>query len=485
MRYLQSKYIRSFSVKDLMLFFTGIGIISLHVFFLPFYIWTAGIVRPWYILQGLVPYKDFVWLRMPFDLFLLSGWYEIFGPNGEAYQYFVYTLFILISLSLFLISRKFIGKCFWLPFVFFIVFLFPLFQNVEEDEMLIGLFNLILFGLMLLFFNKRRSYLLLPAGIISGLSLVTKQNSGLVIIAVLSSIFLDFFLQKYRVEKLAKNILILLSGILLPVSLVVFYFLIRGGLKDFLYYTIYFIFGPLRTAYITQGDGLWIIAGYMSLLIPFVLFWKKTGIKLQVAFFITAQILFLLPSLFPSALSYKAFTSFPLISLIAGLNLSLLVRKNSLTVTKKIVVIASFILFIFFTSRFIESYIGSIQSDGFAKGQYLMDWGEQDKEIATIIKNNSQKDDKILSYKSEMIYVLSDRLPANKYVDPFPYLLTPYEETIKVFKDNPAKFVVYDESLPDDHPGLSEWPFLEFLEENYTMIKKFSDTVIVYKLNSK
>ena len=55
------------------IFLLGFTWITLNVYFLPFSVWTAGITRPWYVMHGYIPYKDFVWIRMPLDLFILSG----------------------------------------------------------------------------------------------------------------------------------------------------------------------------------------------------------------------------------------------------------------------------------------------------------------------------------------------------------------------------------------------------------------------------
>lgn len=115
---------------------------------------------------------------------------------------------------------------------------------------------------------------------------------------------------------------------------------------------------------------------------------------------------------------------------------------------------------------------------GFKPGQYITDYGEREQKIADIIKKNSTKDEKIMNYGSAMIYIFSDRLPANKYIYPFPYVLYPYDKTTKVFTDNPPKLMVYDESLPNDHPGLSDWPFIDFMKKNYRKIATFSEIVI-------
>lgn len=471
---------KSISVPNLGKIILPFGVlawITVNVYFLPFVVWTAGITRPWYMMHGYIPYRDFVWLRMPLDLFLLSGWYSIFGPTAQAYQNFVFVLLICIAISLFFVSRTLIYKFNSLSFLFFAVFLFPLFQNTEEDEMLVGLWAILLLAFMSLFLKKQKVIYLLLAGIISGMSLMTKQTSGLIIIASFASIIFDFFLRKDAIKSFLIRMGIFSLGVSIPILLFVFYFIGKHSMGDFLDYTVFFNFGSVLLDRSSIGDGLWIIAGYISLLVPFIVFWKSTKLMPQIVFFITLEIICLFPSLFPSALSYKAFTSYALVSIVAGCDILLLF---SLKKHKKIVLL-SFVLFLIFIWNFILSYFSD--NPGFYPNQLLQDFGKPEYEIANLIKKNTNKNDKIINYGSEMIYLLSDRLPKNKYTDPFPQMLQPYDVSLKVFVDNPPKIVVYDESLPADQPGLSDWPGLLFFRDNYKVIGRYKETIVVLKYN--
>lgn len=471
---------RLFSVKDFLILFLGITAVTLQLFFLPFHVWDAGVARPWYMLHGLIPYRDFVWIRMPFDLFLLEGWYKILGANGFAYQLFIYFLLIVLSILVFLAGGLAMKKFHFLPFVFFNIFLFTLFQNTEEGEILIGIFNITLFIVAFLYFKKRNLWYLFIAGLVCGISFVTKQNSVLVICAFFAALLIDFLLKREKIVFFLRNVGLYFLGIAIPIFGIVLYFLLNNGLVDFLYYTLFFILGTYSRTQVNQGDGLLIAFSYISLLIPFVLFLKRTSLNLIVGIFLILQIFSLFPSLLPSFLSYRAFTAFPLISIVAGAILKVFIESKIGKVGRAIILLA-FVAFIFFNYTFIDSYISSITNGEFKYGQYITSYGQKELEIAGLIGENSTKDEKIISYGNEMIYVLSDRLPANKFVDPFPYLLHPYEETSKVFIDNPPKLVIYDESLPKDHIGLDKWPFIDFLHKNYDIVKRFDNSFVLYK----
>lgn len=469
----------SLSIKDLLILLLGLSAVTLQHFFLPFHVWDAGVARPWYMLHGMLPYKDFVWIRMPFDLFLLEGWYKVFGANGFSYQIFIYALLVLLSILVFFVGKSVLRKFYFLPFLFFNIFLFPLFQNTEEGEILIGIFNLLLFWILYLYFKNKNIKYLFAAGIISGISFITKQNSVLVIGATIFTVLLDFYLMRIKMRELIRSIGIYLLGAAIPVLGIISYFAFKQGLEDFLHYTVFFILGTYSQAHVNQGDGLLIAIAYGCLLIPFTFYLRKIGWGIQAGIFLLLQIIFLFPSLFPSFLSYRAFTAFPLISIVAGILLAMFVEKRK--GSAKIVIPVAFIAFLFFISTFINSYISSIKYGEIKPGQYITSYGERELKIANLIRKNSTDNEKIISYSNEMIYVLSDRLPANKYVDPFPYLLVPYDKTTKVFMDNLPRLVVFDKTLPNDHPGLSDWPFIKILEKEYDIVGKFEENITVYK----
>lgn len=482
-KYIPTSNMKLFSFKDLFVLFFGLSAVTLQLFLLPFHVWDAGIARSWYMINGLIPYKDFVWIRMPLDLFIMEAWFKAFGSTGIAYQFFIYFLLITLSVLIFITGKVVLKRFYFLPFIFFNIFLFPLFQNTEEGEILVGIFNVLLFLLIVIFFQKKNMKYLFAAGLISGISFVTKQNSVLVIGSVFLSLILDSIINKEKIRFFLKKIALYSAGIIIPVLFIFLYFYLNKGLSDFLNYTFFFILGTYSKAQVNQGNGLLIVFAYISLLIPFAFLIKKTGWKIQSGLFLVLQIIALFPSLLPSFLSYRAFTAFPLISIVTGALIGIILGKTK-SITKIIVAFA-FLIFIIFNWTFIDSYIGSIKDGEVRLGQYITSYADRELEIAGLIKKNSAKDEKIISYGSEMIYVLSDRLPANKYVDPFPYLLYPYDETTKVFTDNPPKLVVYDESLPNDHIGLDKWPFIDFLHKNYDIVKQFDDSIFLYKYRSK
>ena len=281
--------------------------------------------------------------------------------------------------------------------------------------------------------------------------------------------------------KVVKKLSLYVVGVGIPILIVLFYFHTKGAVHDFFYYTIYVVLGPYRNSEVIQGDGLWILFGFLSILFPFLVFWKKNTYSFSVSFLVFLFAIALFPSLLPSFLSYRAYTIFPFISIIAGSNIAMLFRRNSISIQVKLIILVSFVLFSFFTYRFFDSYISGIRDGEIAANQLLKSYGKTEYEIVDWIKTNTNANEKIINYGSEMIYLLSNRLPKNKYVDPFPYILKPYESSLRVFTQNPPIIVVYDESLPNDHPGLSEWTVLAFFNTKYKIVKRFDKNLVIYK----
>lgn len=460
----------------------GLGVVFVNVYFLPFSIWEAGVVRPWFILNGYLPYRDFTWIRMPFDLFLLAGWYKVWGVGPNSYQLFCFTLYSLVTVLLFFVSKAVNPKYYKASFLFFIIFLFPLFQNTEEGELLIGIVSLLIFFLMYKYLKSQSLRYLFLVGFTAGIAFVIKQNSALVIVISVVTIMANGILKKKSLSQHIRDLAVFAFAVLAPFVSISLYFVYKGAFADFFHYTILFLVGTYSKQKTLFGDGLWILAGYTSILIPFAVFRRKTQIEPLLGFFLFFQIVALFISLFPSYMSYRAFTSFSLVSIVAGYVISVIIGSKDKLV--KFIAMGSLFIFLISISRFVSFYYDAIVSDGFLYGRHLSSYGKTEYEIANLVKSRTKKNENIVSYSSEMIYLLSDRFPNNKYIEPFPYLLQPFETSLKAFTSDPPKIVVYDESLPNDHPGLSEWQGLAFFHDSYKIIGRYN-TVVVYEYNKK
>src|SRR3989344_8760372 len=200
---------------QLFIVFIGVAWLSFNTFFLPFFPWSTGIVRTWLLLSGYLPYRDLTWLRAPLDLFLLGGWFKIFGISDIGYQIFIYIILLLTAGTIYVIGNKLFRNMGFIPFLIYVLFISPLFQSAEMGEVIISFFAILLFGFILLYYDRKNYLYLFISGIICGIILITKQNSGVVVLAVGATLALDVYLKK-SFKVLFKSFLFLIAGFSIP-----------------------------------------------------------------------------------------------------------------------------------------------------------------------------------------------------------------------------------------------------------------------------
>lgn len=465
----------------LLLFLFSVIWITLNVYLLPFHVWTAGVVYPWFMTKGLTLYKDVIWIRMPLDMFLLSGWYGLFGASGQSYQFFIWLIFVVLSLSLLVLLKQIDGSVVFPAFIFFLVMLFPLFLNVEVGELLVGFLVLLLYYCGHRYISARRLPWLLGAGLAAGLMAVTKQNTILVAFVLPLIVCYRLVARQQSLSLAIREGYIYAAGLAAPFIIFAFYFFSRGALYDFLYYSFYTVIGPYRNfTLLDRGDGLYIELAYALLLVPSIVFWKQLRVQKQTVVLIVLLVVALVPSLFPSYLSYRTFTSFALVSIAGGYALSGLCQKKQ-ALGIRLVIVGALIGFIGLTWRYTTAYVDFIRDNGLTAGEYLRDYGDFEMKIADWIGSHTDRNDRIITYGSEMIYLLSDRLPANKYTNFTPFILQPYGETTKIFADNAPRAIVFDWAHPDLSRGLSEWPFLQYMQDHYREVMRLESLVLYQK----
>lgn len=485
MRNLLQKIIFSF-IKNYFLLVLGFFVIVLNVYGLPFVIWTAGVVRPWFITHGLIPFRDFTWIRMPLDLFLLAGWFMLWGSGPLSYQSFVFFLFLILSIFIFFSNKLISHQLKHYGFLFFIAFLFPLFINAEEGEVLISLIVVITFIVFFRFLETGKIKWLLIGGFFSGLLIICKQNTVFTLLAIASTLVTNGFIFKKKKLVIMREFFLYILSAGIPYSLVVIFYAINHGLSDFFYYTIYAVLGPYRgeNNKIQEGDAIFILMGYIMMLIPFLLYWRKTALRLSQVILIVSLIISLFFSVLPSFLTYRTITSYGLVSIVAGFNMSILFSgfKNKVSPFSRIFIIFSFAIFFILIYRSLTSYMTFFHDNGISWGQLITDYHEDEYKIAHWVSTHTKESDKILNYGSEIIYFLSNRLPPFKYIEPFPFVLQPYLYTSSLYIKNPPLIVVFDTAIEKDHVGFEKWPFIDFLKsDKYHVVSRYGESLILYQ----
>ena len=391
--------------------------IAINIFFLPFFPWTEGLYRPWLLLQGLAPYRDFLWNRGIVDLAILTGVYKLFGVTPTVYQGLIFALFTLLGLLLYFSLKKKSLNLAILSYSIYITFLFPLFSNAEIEEVLVGIFSLISYFALWKSMEMKNLFPLFIAGVSTGLGYLTKQTSA--VLMPISVLYIIFLREKFSFENwktIVASLSTYVAGLLIPLLAFAFYLLQQGILGDYLY-GLYFV------ATVYQGwakpwgivGGVRMIAVYLSIIIPFLFLSDSRNQRMR--YLLAAYILGLFVMLLPSYWSYRLVASFPLLAIAAAT----LIRE-----AKKGIVIVSVIAFIVFFLPFGREYIQFMRDNGFSFGQHLLDYGDNEIAAADWLTQHTKEDEKVFNIANNIIMFNAKRLPHNRYIGGMPIDFLPF-----------------------------------------------------------
>lgn len=472
-------YFSDLRKKHLLLIVPGIFWIFFNIFLLPFQIGSEAMYRPWLILNGEVPYRDFEWIRNPLDIFLLAGVFKLFGMQDIVLRVFSFFMYLVISLTIFLGLRKESLKLAVTAFYVYIILLFPLFMNTQMGEALVSLFVL----LSVLFFwqfGKGSAKLLFLSGVFSGAALLTKQTS-IGIIGAITITLVVFYLKK----GIFKKAFMYLFGVFISYLFLILYLFFNNALDDYYYYAIYFNLFIYHDVAGKWGfnEGMRMLSLYASIVIPFALV-KITQIPKKIKFLIVISIIGMIPTLLPSFWSYRLNTALPLLSIAAAYVLLTLSEKTNIH-RKNIpftILIIGVLSFIAFYGYFLKQYESFIKNYGVSLLPYIYEDSPNDNKVAEWLSKNTSQDIKIFNTASNTIMRLSNRKHHNKYIDGLPWVYYPYDETFADITKDPPRVVVWDKNLPTNWPELKDWKFIPYLHKNYTVQKSFNE-IEIYFLN--
>lgn len=462
--------------------FFGLVWIFINIFYLPFFPWTEGLYRPYLILHNLVPYKDFVWIRTPFDIFFLGGLYAVFGTSEQVYQTTVFSLILVTSLLLFFGFKNQKSKLGLVSFVVYVILFFPLFINSEIGEILVGLASLLAFFFIYKYNGSRKRVYLFGAGISLGFSLITKQTA--VLAAFLLLPYLYWSSAKAARTVGIKNILLYLSGLAIPVSFLTIYLWYKNAVFDFLNYAVFFnlfIYSQWAKPW-GFASGIKALAVFISIFLPFLILDTRKIIDNRSKFILFLIMFSLLLSILPSFWSYRLVSAFPFVAIALS---AVVLTAHSLfehkkNIFKKTIMAISTLFFLVLFYPFLRDYISFINNNGFSWQQYILDYGENETATVDWLKKNIKSQEKIFNMANNIIMLRSNHLPHNKYTDQIPVVYYPLDKSYQDIVANPPKTVIFDRSATDS-PLVSrdwikmykDWKFIKYLNKNYKLIKQF------------
>ena len=457
----------------------------LNIFYTPFLIWSEGVYKPWLFLNGFVLFRDVIWNRAGFDLYLLAGFYKLFGVNPLNFQIFIFISQAIIGIVMLLLLYR---KSFQLAvtsYIVYILFAFLIYGTISQPaEILLGLFVFLIFFFYWEFIDKKSAKFLFFAGIATGFSLITKQTSLFVFIATL------FLLLIYSKKNFLTNTKAYLLGTAVPVAGYVAYFMLNNALYDLYFNTIYVVLFPYRQNAPLWGlsEGIRLIGLHLAVLIPFALI-KINNISKPIKTAVILFVLSLFGTLLPTFWSYRLISALPMFSIMTSIFLlqgySVIKKGKNYLITT--IVVLGFIAFLIqFRSYYLQSIKYISDHGGFFEQKYRLDaYREDDKKVTAWLKNNTGKNERVFNIVgNNLILFFSNRFPQNKYDTSMSFGFYPLEQYWGTITENPARVVVYDTNLPKDWKILKNWKYTNFLKEHYTLRETFGPYEI-YILSEK
>lgn len=470
----------------------GLAWIVVNIFYLPFSVWTGGLYTPWLIIKGLTPYKDFVWLRTPLDIYLLAGLYQIFSLTEMTYQITIFVLYVLISLILLIFSGRKSFTFGVIAFTAYVFLLFPLFINTEIGEILVSLFVLIAFICFWRYVLTKKESWIFCSGLTLGLAFITKHTSALLVLLVPVLLIFEHYKHRNRKEIIVSIITFFLAFLVIVLGLI-FYLLVKGALIHFIYYGVFFnlvIYRQWVGAW-GIGDAFKMIGLYLSIMLPFLIMRNSKIMNLHLRIYLASFILALLLSLMPSFWSYRLITAFPLISLALAVVITEIFKAIRQTRQPVIffgltMIISTFIFF----NHYLQIYLNFIGNNNFGRGQYIRDYGENEIRTANWLITHTPKEETIFNMANNIILLRSQRLPHNKYIDALPHVYDPPKKSFVDIIKTPPKIVIFDDGVPDNRLTSAgwerlrrEWGFFDYLKNNYALEKEFGK-IKIYKIKN-
>lgn len=431
----------------------------LNIFQLPYFALTLPLTQNWLTDNGLIVFKDIVYHHNPLPLLVLYGMSKLLGNNFFMLQASSFAMLVLFGYGIYLAARQIAKRVGLISFVVFIISFPVLFNNFNIEEMTSSLFALWAFYFFVKFYKTISYKFIFLFGAFLGLSFMGKQPS----ILLLFPLMVLLFVSNNRALFFKKTLVYLAFGILISILPFIVYFLYNNALYDFYYWSIIFnltIYPALSKSHVVIGGIIPILWLLLSIFPAVVIIRKKTqgNFKFIVASLIIATI-FLFPSLLPSFLTYKALIFYPYPLILWAIVLS--EKKNSAVFLSLIVGIMLFIPVLK------DFYVDYFPQNIFNR-QYILDYGQDELRVVEWLKKNTRGDEKIINIGNHYMLTLAQRLPANKYVYIFPWLVYPYEKSTKEMLNNLSRVVVLDSRIYEDWPLVDrEWKIIPAIRSIY------------------
>ncbi|MBI3485822.1 glycosyltransferase family 39 protein [Candidatus Daviesbacteria bacterium] len=441
--------------KIVVLFILGFHLFLLLIF--QFTSWPELISYPYFFSKGFVFYKDFVMPYTPGLPLILSGVISFFKFSPEALRIFTFIIILLTDLLLFF-NLRLVNKT-KVSLIFLAVYV--VLQTLFDGDMLWFDYATIAFILAALFFSNkaidksRKRYIIL-SGLFFSLAVLIKQIAFIYFFAFLILVPIIF-----RKEILNKFI-ICLAAFLLPLIIFFIYLLITNSIFDFWNWNFYYPlfewskFPGYVALKISRNQVLTLILPLTPLLLIFS----------RIKIFLNKKIILAFSLLLAAILAiYPRFSYFHFQPALA------------------LVFVLGFMIFNFLSENFkylqLLIFLVVVISEVYLLGPFNINseirfYAESEKNLVNLIKNRTDKTDKIYLFgPNSSIYALTNRLAPKPWIDTFGwYMEVPgiQDQLIGGFIKDPPIVIVYSPPLRGNAYDLGTYKpkkVLEYMYKNY------------------
>lgn len=442
-----------------------LGIIWQLVLFirLPISIWDPGITMAWFTSKGLAFYKDFAGGNyLPLPKLLLIPLTGMFGWDLSLTIYLglfqaLITLYVVYKISLKHISEK---AAMVAVLYYSIWFGFVLRQNTYDSSLLIGLLILLMFYVFekWLSSNNRKHAVLL--GFIASIAFFSQQMSIVPISAILIGMAIFYFKRQKNISRVVYEVIAPFVAGFLPVGLGIIYYMVsKGSLYEFfdqtfLYYVQSRYAGSRSNSWIPRDAKIltFMSIPFVSLLVLLIARFKKTISQLLkndretwLLTVLTCVLLFTTASFFFAIIHPRRFLMLlPLMCYVAGLVFD---RGSKLkSIPKKILVLLLSLFVIYSTTAIFPWYFNSIKKGRKYDICNISQPGDYVNSAVKWVRENTPEDSRIHVLGPMILYYEAQRLPANnRTYSAQPQTYEPFEETKRLFLNQPADYWLVDE----------------------------------------
>ncbi|MEW6557614.1 MAG: glycosyltransferase family 39 protein [Elusimicrobiota bacterium] len=454
------------------------------------------------LLKGNPPYTQAYATRFPGIYYVYAFFFLLFGQNSLSIHLGLLIANAVSVLLIFLIGKHLFVR--WTGIiagaVYAIITLNPTGLGFSaESEHFVVLLSTSAILVMLIAIDSNRLFHFFLCGILFGLMALLKQNS--IIIFLSSMVYIIFVFLKKEIlprKKMATNVLIILAGFIIPITIICIYFIYKDNFGKFFFWTITYV--KYHTFGISLIQGLENFLSVLPLVIPSSLLLVYFAMLVGVAsFFVDKDIRIHLP--FISLFTFGLFLSIctpglyfrphyfivflPAVAVLSGLGIVFIykllaeIKKPASALFVSVVFTIIMLILPLIKER---KFLFCMTPDEACRRIYIGNPFPESLKIADYIKKHTTENDRIAIIGSEpQIYFYSDRNSATKYtcihrvVDTNEVALQMQKELITEIESAKPKYLIFANVITSwfDVSNQSNKPILDwavnFLEKHYNL----------------